>query len=242
MNNLLALTLKTAQLPSLPQLINDLQELIDKNEDLNVIANLLATDAGLSARVIELSNTAFYGNQEITRIFDAVHLIGLSKIIFFVRTAYTIEILQSVDGVEIDMRDFWKRSYTSALVAQNIASHIKYPQPDTIYTAGLFLNIGDIIFALLPEHMKIDLLTHHQIAAEQLSVWGFPNVLIESIRHCKKPSKTDDQFALPASIIHICDYIMSDKNISFDNDALATTQLTEEDIDKFADDMKYIKV
>ena len=41
--------LETAQLPSLPELVTDLQRLIDRNEDITVIADLLATDAALVA-------------------------------------------------------------------------------------------------------------------------------------------------------------------------------------------------
>ena len=87
MDRVTEVALETAQLPSLPALVNDLQLLIDKNEDINVIADLLATDVSLVARVIELANSAFYGSKNISRIFDAVHIIGLNKIMLFVRTA-----------------------------------------------------------------------------------------------------------------------------------------------------------
>lgn len=237
MESLESIALKTAQLPSLPELINDLQQLIDCNADLNVIADLLATDTSLTAQVIELANSAFYGNQNITRIFDAVHLIGLNRIVLFVRTAYTVQLLKSIDGSVIDMREFWKRSYIAAITAQKLAVKINFPQPDTMYTAGLLMYIGRLILAVLPEDFDRDGIQHHKLAASQLALWHFPTVLIESIGHMLQPSMSSDKYALPASIIHLTDLILNQGKGELDEDALLITDLAENEIINIAEEM-----
>ena len=240
MDQLTQAALDTAQLPSLPDLVHDLQLLIDKNEDLNVIADLLATDVSLVTRVIELANSAFYGNKNISRIFDAVHVIGLNKILLFVRTACTTEILESAVGDRVDMKEFWKQSYVAALISQRIATKINFPQPDIVYTAGLLMFIGDLIIALLPEEFDRSRLEKNELAATQLELWGFPRLLVEAVRYYKTPSDSSDQYALPASILHICHCILMDTHDELDEDALHVTYLTREEIDHIADDINHL--
>ncbi len=238
MDSLEHLALKTAQLPSLPELINDLQLLINANADLNIIADLLATDTSLTAQVIELANSAFYGQKNIARIFDAVHLIGLNRIVLFVRTAYTVQLLQSIDGSKIDMRQFWKQSYTAAITAQELAVKINYPYPDSMYTTGLLMYIGRLILALLPADFKRDNIQHHKLAASQLELWNFPPIFIESIGHMLKPSESADKYALSASIIHLTDLILKQGKGELDQDALLITNLSENEIISLAEEMK----
>ena len=239
---LVDIALKTAQLPSLPDLVNDLHGLIERDEDINVIADLLATDASLCTRLLELANTAFYGNKHVTRIFDAVHLIGLTRIELMVRTAYTIEILESVDGARLDMRKFWLKSYTAALIAQRLAQGIHYPRADSLYTSGLLMYIGDIILALLPSHLQLNKMNAFEIAAEQLSLWQFPGYIIESIRNTCSPELSPDQFALPAAIVHITYCVSGKERKPVEEDALLLTQLDDNEIDDIFNEINALDI
>lgn len=236
------LALKSAQLPSLPDLVNDLQSLIEQQVDLNVIADLLATDASLSIQVIELANSAFYGNKNISRIFEAVHLIGLNRIELFVRTAYVVQLLKSLDGKVIHMRQFWQASIISALTARALAGKVNYPQPDTLYTAGLLMDIGRLILALLPTAFDRTGIEPHQLAAAQLRLWNFPPVISEAIRYVKQPSASSDALALPAAIIHLVDLMLGQDPAELDEEALLLTALSEDDIVHFAEEMKKLGV
>ncbi len=217
--------LETAQLPSLPELVSDLRRLIDRDEDIKVIADLLATDASLVVRVIELANSAFYGHHNITRISEAVQLIGLKRIDLFVRTAYTIDMLKALKNIDIDMNLFWVRSFISALASQKIAEHVRYPKPESMYTAGLMMNIGELIAALLPAGFDRSKLPPYRLAAAQMHLWGFPSLLVAAIRYYPEPSAAPDQCALPASILHIADYIVQEKRNRIDDDVLRMTRL-----------------
>ena len=242
MKSLADLALKTVQLPSLPKLVNDIQELIEKESDINEIADLLATDAALSVQVIELSNTAYYGNKNITRIFDAVHLIGLNKIVLMVRTAYTIEILKSVDGARIDMKKFWIKSYSSALMAQKLSQFIGYPHADNLYTSGLLMYLGELIYALLPPHLQLKKIDRFELAAEQLAIWKFPEFIVESLRCCSAPGKSPDHHALPVAIIHIVDCVMNRDDRQPEEEALQLVEMEEKDVDRIASDIRSLKV
>jgi HD-like signal output (HDOD) protein len=242
MDKLARLALETAQLPSLPELVKDLQRLIDRNEDIHVIADLLATDAALVVRVIELANSAFYGHHNISRIFEAVNLIGLKRISLFVRTAYTIDLLKSVNGISIDMSAFWTRSFVAGLISQNIAEKVRYPQPDSLYTAGLMMYIGEIIMALLPISFRQQGLQENRLASEQLALWGFPELLVEAIRYYHEPSASPDQYALPVSIVHLTDCLVHGKADEVDDDALLVTHLNSHDIHEISQDFQQVEL
>ena len=62
-----------------------------------------------------------------------------------------------------------------------MAVKINFPQPDTLYTAGLLMYIGRLILALLPADFNRDAVQHHKLAASQLALWHFPPILIEAI-------------------------------------------------------------
>ena len=145
--------------------------------------------------------------------------------------------LEGINTDAIDMRKFWKQSFVAALISQRIANEINFPQPDTIYTAGLLMFIGDLIEALLPEHIDISHIANNELAAAQLEQWGFPYILIEAIRHFKRPSESSDQYALPTSIIHLCYCILVDDHEALDEDALQVTYLTKDEILHISDDI-----
>lgn len=240
MNKLLEAALKTANLPSLPELVQDLQKLIDRGEEIGVIADLLATDTALVARVIELANSAYYGRKNITRIFDAIHIIGLNRVILFVRTAYSVEMLQALSGENIDMKAFWTRSFVAALASRNIAERINYPQPDTIYTAGVLMYAGEIIKALIAEEYGVDSMPANRLAAAQMDIWGFPDLLVAAVEFYTQPSLCPDHCALPASVIHLTDCVVSEQPERIDPDALNVTHLRHDDINEIVQEFKQI--
>ena len=76
------LTLNDKKLPSFPQVAVKLLE-ASKNgtASLGDLSKILETDPGISARVLEIVNSAFYGiGRQVTKLSDAVTLLGLDEI------------------------------------------------------------------------------------------------------------------------------------------------------------------
>ena len=76
------LTLDRDTLPSFPQVAAKLLEVSkDGSASLEEVAKIVETDPGISIRVLELVNSAFYGlTRKITTLPDAVVILGLDEI------------------------------------------------------------------------------------------------------------------------------------------------------------------
>lgn len=74
--------MKGFSVPSKPQILNNLQDLIDVEEpNIEKISDLISEDINLSATILKIINSPFYGmKRTISEIKQAVMFIGLDTI------------------------------------------------------------------------------------------------------------------------------------------------------------------
>jgi putative nucleotidyltransferase with HDIG domain len=134
-----------ARLPAMPQILLKLIELCHCEEaGMNELAKLIANDAGMTTKVLNVANSAAYhrgGNK--VGLLQALTLLGLD----FIKTLVISEsVFQTFNGFphagSADLRGFWKHSLTAAVMAREIAKKMNYPQPEEAYLAGLLHDVG----------------------------------------------------------------------------------------------------
>ncbi|MGD9948546.1 MAG: HDOD domain-containing protein [Desulfobulbus sp.] len=138
----------TGNLPSMPQV---LVRLLDSSQNpeikLQALAQIVDKDAALSAKVLQLVNSAFIGARKAIRSIDqAVVYLGIDTVR---NLAISVSVQQVFRRVESNGRlsidRFWHHSYTNALLARNIAQAIDYPDLSEAYLAGLLHDIGKLV-------------------------------------------------------------------------------------------------
>ncbi len=145
------LTLDRETLPSFPQVAAKLLELSKEDTaSLEEVAKIVETDPGISIRVLELVNSAFYGlNRKVTTLPDAVVILGLDEI---KKLALGIAIFEKLfkngHTKEFNRLMFWRHSLAVAVLSMEIARSIQYPNPEEAYTAGLLHDVGKIFLDL----------------------------------------------------------------------------------------------
>jgi len=135
-------TLKGIEIPSPPQLIKDLQEQMELPDvHIDIIANIITKDVGISGKVIKLINSPFFGmRSHIVSIKHAINLLGLQNIINIVNS---IAIRQTFTSHNIsEMTKFWDNATDVAVVSTYISRIMGIGIPDESYTLGLFHNAG----------------------------------------------------------------------------------------------------
>lgn len=143
---------KTGNLPTLPDILLKLLSTCD-NEDmsLNELGALIAQDAPISAKVLELVNSAYYGLQKsIESIEQAVVYIGANAIKNLVITMSIHQVFeekQNSSPLPIDTGWFWHHSLMSATLARSVAEKTGIGSADDAYLAGLFHDLGKLILA-----------------------------------------------------------------------------------------------
>ena len=112
----------------------------------NDLAGVLATDAALTAKLLRLGNSAFYGYaRRITTVRDAVILLGFREVR---ATAIATSIMDLFPGVEtgpfsVDL--FWGHSVAAGVMAEVLAKETGYAKPEEAFTAGVLHDIGRLV-------------------------------------------------------------------------------------------------
>ena len=140
--------IESIQLPSMPQiLLKFLSVVDDDNASMTELAKLVGQDPALSARVLTISNSpALRRGAEIKCLDQCLVALGTR----LMRTIAACLAIQSVFGrsagnLRYNLTGFWGHSLRVAEIAHSIASHIKYPDIEEAYLAGLMHDIGQLL-------------------------------------------------------------------------------------------------
>ncbi|MDH5229458.1 MAG: HDOD domain-containing protein [Gammaproteobacteria bacterium] len=138
--------LRGVVIPPKPQILIDIQKAAG---DTVKIVDLISKDTGVSASLLKIVNSPFYGlGSKVTSIQKAVMLLGVDAVTNIVNAL----ILRSSLSAELEeqMSEFWDTSMDVARAAQKIAEKTGLVNPEEAYTAGLFHNCG--IPVLIQKH------------------------------------------------------------------------------------------
>lgn len=131
-------------LPSAPKVLPRLKQLLsDGNSAMHDIVQLIRLDLGISARVLQVANSAYYSKG--TRCFtvdEAVRCVGYDQVYDLVSYAVASQVLVRplcVYGIEAD--DLWKQSVACALAAETLALFTGQDR-NVAYTNGLLHSVG----------------------------------------------------------------------------------------------------
>ena len=135
------------QLISLPEAYLRLQQVIDDPDHTREqVAEILAYDPSLSARVLRIANSSYYGfPREIETVASAVGIIGeldLRNLVLAASVAGSMNTL-SYSGVNID--DFWLHSLRCGITARLIAKTVGGFNSEILFLAGILHDLGILV-------------------------------------------------------------------------------------------------
>jgi putative nucleotidyltransferase with HDIG domain len=135
------------QLPTLPEVALRVRDAVE-DEDANAtqIADIIAQDAALSARLIQVANSPLYrGRQEIDRLSMVVARLG-SKLVRNLVTSQVMKQMFQATHDEIDqrLRTVWEHSVQVAAIARALSGPCPGILPDQAMLAGLLHDIGTL--------------------------------------------------------------------------------------------------
>ncbi|MFW5487843.1 MAG: HDOD domain-containing protein [Desulfovibrio sp.] len=116
---------------------------------LNDIAQTISQDQGLSARILTVANSAFYGLQsQVTSVSRAATVLGVKEIKNIVLALGVQGLSASLPpSADFSMKDYWKHQFQVATAARILAPEAGV-DPDTAFTAGLLHDMGKLITAI----------------------------------------------------------------------------------------------
>lgn len=222
------LVAKNLKLVSLPEICIQVQEMADSPlSTAESIGEVISTDTALSARLLKIVNSAFYGMpSRIDTISRAVNLLGMRELKNLTFAASAAEVFSDIPPDLVDMAGFWQHSIYTGLVARQLAQDCNVLHAERLFTAGLLHDVGRLlIYIKLPEQaaqaesmrqqserhlcdIEDELLgfDHAEVGYALLSEWKLPANLCATIRYHHRPQDAHDAH-LESAILHIADIV-----------------------------------
>jgi putative nucleotidyltransferase with HDIG domain len=189
-------------LPSVPRVCAELSELLASGTaGAGDAGRIIEQDMGIAAKVLQLANSAYFGRRTpVVRISEAVAYVGLDALRAFVLQAAAVQEFQvgrRIPGFDLEglQRHCGRVARLSAAIGGEIGLG------NEVFTAGLLHDVGLLVMASQdgqglastiaaaresgrPLH-EIERerygLTHGELGAHLLALWGLPHVVIETV-------------------------------------------------------------
>lgn len=213
-------------LPAMPAVALELlQTLSGGDPDVDALASRIARDQAITARVLRVANSPFYGLQmRVGSIHDAIVVLGFSAVRSLVLTSAVVTTLPAGKCAGFSADRFWRHVLGTAVAAQALARPLRR-KPESLFIAGLLHDIGRLVmlsanpegFARVIElaaerdcHL-IDVETevfgcdHTAVGAAIAQHWNFPAEIVEALAFHHNPAQTKPGSL--AAIIHYADGI-----------------------------------
>lgn len=207
--------LKIDRLPTLPGIAMRILEAVQKEDaDLEEMGNIISTDPPLSAEVLRIINSAFYGlPSKITSVFHAINLLGINTVKNLALSFSLVKKFQTDTSKAFDFTNFWKDSLIGAVAAKLMAEKTVPAFSEDAFFLGLLHNIGILALwqcmpkqysLVLNEMAKSDYAYHeaenqilgfnHMDVGQYLAkTWGLPETFSTPIGFHHQPGELIDE-------------------------------------------------
>ncbi len=227
-------------LPTPPIVFSQIQKVINKeSSSAGDVAKILAEDPSMSAKVLKMTNSAFYGlSREIDSVKQAVMIIGFDAVKNLVLSA---SVMGMFSGSKIDpefQERFWRHSLATALAGRLSAKTIRsrgMVDADTIFSAGLLHDIGKLVIGCFMEEeffaireilkgdesrdessAELEVLgfSHEQIGGALAQFWNLSDGLVDAIAYHHAPEESQLESSM-AYLVYVANFVA---NKSFASD------------------------
>lgn len=196
--------------------------------NLNTIGEAIQKDPDLTARLLRLANSPFFGfANRLSTVAEAVSLLGIQQIQDMIVASSVLEQFKGVPDNLVNKHSFWQHSLAVGLTARLLAMERRLPKPDKFFVAGLLHDVGRLVLLSQAEEWvravfelyqrekillrdaekKVLGYDHQDIAAELLQSWSYPPTLVQAVAFHHTPGQSVAR--LDAAVVHIADHLVN---------------------------------
>lgn len=218
----------TAALVSPPDVCLKINELVaDERTSIEDIAAVVIRDPGLTAKVLKLANSPYYGlATKVDTVSRAVMLLGMHELQKLVTALCAVQSFSKLSSAVTNMNSFWRHAVYTGLAAQALARHASVLHPERLFVAGVMHDIGTLVInQRFPELAEIAIreaagnedelyrieherlgFDHAYLAGLMLHQWRLPSALVDAVTSHHVPHRA---LVAPvdAAIIKVADVI-----------------------------------
>jgi putative nucleotidyltransferase with HDIG domain len=220
---------QVSDLPVLPANIQKITDIMnDESKSAEDISSVIATDQGLTSKILKIANSAFYGRMnQVIKISESVVVIGILNIKSML---YAIFMEQMYSGSNENggiLQKMWMHSIATAILSQRIMEKFNPAEKDAAYTAGLIHDIGELIIFKYEPKIFMEILenlkneetlsrmmveetvmgfSHSDLGAALARKWALPRPVRNAIFFHHNPAICDAENKVVAAV-HLADAI-----------------------------------
>jgi HD-like signal output (HDOD) protein len=220
------LVTRCAVIPCVPTLYSEIIEVLqDPETNTEAIASILVKDGGMTAKIMKLANSAFFGlGREISSPSEAVAYLGTETIksLILFSNAFSQHEYLKLPGFAAE--SLWRHSLDAANASKMVATceGAERKVVEEAYVAGLLHDVGKLVMAanlveqyeeavntaqrekipLYAAERKIFGADHADIGGYLLGLWGLPVPVVEAIALHHRPGVAVQNKFAPLTALH----------------------------------------
>lgn len=205
---------KLKDLAPMPQVVSKAREIMaDPNTSFKDIGKVLETDQAITARILKMANSAYYGlSGTVSSIHQASVVLGFETLGEVITVAGASKLLgKTLKGYRMKSGFLWRHSIAVAIGSKLLASKRNPKLENDAFSAGLIHDSGmlaldpyifqnkasfedvmkDGVTTYLSAEKEIFGFDHAEIAYELCKKWKIPDLQADAIRYHHHPSESD---------------------------------------------------
>jgi len=224
MPNLETLLNQSDELPSLPEIYIKVSDLLESEDSSSrEIGEAVQTDPSLTARILKLINSAYYGMpRQVTSVAQAVSLLGRQQLQQILLGTVLAGVFNDMQIKNFSMTEFWRHSIKTAIIARHLAmQNVNIIDHEAFFTAGLLHDIGRLVLAkAIPDELaEIDRqvrngadvvrleteilgLSHVDVGGALMLKWDMPTVITQCVLNHHR-IEHEGEHAIASSIVYL---------------------------------------
>lgn len=171
------------------------------------LAKLIAHDAGMTAKILNIANGSAYSHSGIKLdLVQSLNTLGIEMIKTLVINESVFQTFNNLSRESgADLRGFWVHALKAAVIARELAKKMSYQHSDEAYLAGLLHDVGRLaLLAAAPEEYASNFmaadddqlcsiemstlgLTHAEAGSWLVEQWNLDSFLADSVLYHHEP-------------------------------------------------------
>ena len=215
------------KLPSAPTVYQEVVQAMESpNTSISQIADIISRDIGMTAKILHLANSAFFGiSHNVTSIERALSLLGLETLVSLV---LTIQIFAQHEHTAIEgfsIQSLMNHCMSTGALAKLVAREEQQERSvvDDCFMGGLLHDVGKLVLATslsesyeqivqearetqqptVAVEQKILGTTHAEVGAYLLGLWGLPDPIVEAVAFHHEPRRCPVRSFGPLAAVHV---------------------------------------
>lgn len=196
-----------------------IQTLNDEDASVIEVRNIIAQDPALSAQLLRLANSAYFGlPRGIGTLDEAIAMVGMTQVRSLSLCTCISAAFPILPG--LNRAEFWKSSMACAGYAQWLASYLGMDAQQAWLT-GMMLRLGELLIGQADPDMLLEIeqlpqqpgcrweretrltgFSEGQITAELARRWNFPMQMVQALQRSSEPL-SEQAFSRLGSVVHL---------------------------------------